>query len=624
MCGIAGFLGRDRSVDGAHHIEVVRRMTDAIAHRGPDADGVWTSGPCVLGHRRLSILDLSPDGRQPLLNEDERIGVVVNGEIYNFEALRNELIEKGHRFRSRSDSEVVVHLYEEYGSGCVERLDGMFAFALWDSRNQKLLLARDRSGKKPLVYRITSRGLLFASEVQALARALPDERPEVDLAAVDEYLTLQYVPAPYTVWKDTKKLPAAHWAMVSPGETIEPKRYWTVRRSIVRTEPVEVLAKELRGLLTHAVKQRMVADVSLGAFLSGGVDSSAVVALMSSLSAQPIQTFSIGFPNADDSELHYARMVARRFGTDHRELVVSPDMTSLVGEIAHHHGEPFADSSSVAMWCLSKMTRQHVTVALSGDGSDEVFAGYKRYNPARLGHLYDGLPGVAKTVFQSVFGSIAARANAHIGRFAHALHEGEAARYLHLVGQFNAVEKRALYAPAMQAAMTQRTLQRFETILAESEGRFAMARLLDVDFATYLTDDIHAKVDIATMAHALEVRCPFLDTAVVEFAATLPMNALMRGRGKHILRVAMNDLVPGAILWRAKKGFALPLERWMREDLREMTRDLLLSQRATQRGIFDPKEVSRLLARAERERTDADRLWTLLMLEAWFRAFVDA
>ncbi len=621
MCGISGFLSRDPDAPG--DVEVVRRMNDAIAHRGPDAEGVWSHGPCALGHRRLSIIDLSPDGRQPMLNEDETVGVVVNGEIYNFVALRDELVAKGHAFRSRSDSEVVVHLYEELGARCVERLDGMFALALYDARARRLLLARDRSGKKPLAYRVTRRGLLFASELHALARALPDERPEVDLAAVDDYLTLQYVPAPRTIWRDARKLPAAHLATVGPGEDPAPRRYWHLARAPVRTEPVEALAGELREILGGAVARRMVADVPLGAFLSGGVDSSSVVALMASRSTRPVKTFSIGFPHAGDSELTYARRVAERYGTEHHELEVSPDMTSLVGEIVRHHGEPFADSSSVATWCLAKMTRAHVTVALSGDGSDEVFAGYKRYNPARLGHLYDALPAGARPWVRGALASIGGRVHAPFGRFAEALGEGEAARYLRLVGQFTPDEKRALYAPAMREAAGDRAVRRFEAILARSDGRYPMARLLDVDFETYLTDDINAKVDIAAMAHALEVRCPFLDTAVVEFAARLPMGALMRARGKHVLRLAMRGLVPDAVLWRAKKGFALPLERWMREDLRPMTRDLLLGARARARGLFDPKAVEALLARAERERTDADRLWTLLILEQWFRAFVD-
>ncbi len=624
MCGISGLLTRDANDRGARHLDVVQRMNDALAHRGPDADGTWSEGPCALGHRRLSIIDLSPDGRQPMLNEDGTVAVVVNGEIYNFKALREALVAKGHTFRSHSDSEVVLHLWEEHGPACVAHLDGMFALALWDAKQQVLLLARDRTGKKPLAYRMTSRGLLFASELHALAKALPDERPAVDLSAVDEYLTLQYVPAPHSIWRDTFKLPAAHYALVRPGELPTPVRYWSLRRGPVFTDDTATLAAQLRTLLAEAVKRRLVSDVPLGAFLSGGVDSSSVVALMATQSSRPVKTFSIGFPHADDSELVYARQVAKRYGTDHHELVVSPDMTTLVGEIVRHHGEPFADSSSVATWCLAKMTREHVTVSLSGDGSDEVFAGYKRYNPARVGHLHDRLPARAQRMFRGALSAVAGRVHTPFARFADAMGEGEAARYLHLVGQFNPDEKRDLYGPALRDAATTRTLARFASIVERSTGAYPMTRVLDMDFGTYLTDDIHAKVDIASMAHALEVRCPFLDTAVIEFAARLPMRALMRVRGKHVLRVAMEGLVPASILWRTKRGFALPLGRWMHEDLGDRTRDLLRSARARNRGLFEAKAVDALLDRAARDRTDADRLWTLLMLEEWFRAYVDA
>ncbi len=623
MCGISGFLARDPDDLGERHLDVVRRMNDAIAHRGPDAEGLWSHGPCALGHRRLSIIDLSAEGRQPIMNEDGTVAAVVNGEVYNFVALRDELIAKGHTFRSQSDSEVVVHLYEELGAACVARLDGMFALAVYDSRTRTLLLARDRTGKKPLMYRVTRRGVLFASELHALARALPDERPAVDLAAVDEYLTLQYVPAPHTIWRDTYKLPAAHYVVLTPGSAPAPVRYWSLARSPVRDASVPALADELRELLRGAVKRRLVADVPLGAFLSGGVDSSSVVALMASLTGRPVKTFSIGFARAGDSELDYAREVSKRYGTEHHELEVSPDMTSLVGDIVRHHGEPFADSSSVATWCLAEMTRKHVTVSLSGDGADEIFAGYKRYNPARVGHLHDALPAPLRPLVRGALSSIGGRVHAPFGRFAAAMGESEASRYVRLIGQFLPDEKRALYAPALRDAATDRTVRRFAAKLAESDGRYPMARLLDIDFNTYLTDDINAKVDVAAMAHGLEVRCPFLDTAVIEFAARLPMHALMRARGKHVLRVAMDGLVPASVLWRPKRGFALPLERWMREDLRPMTRDLLQGPRARARGLFDPAAVDAMLARAERERTDADRLWTMLILEAWFREFVD-
>lgn len=621
MCGIAGFLARDPGDPGERHLDAVRAMNRSLAHRGPDAEGARAWGPCALGHRRLSIIDLSPEGSQPLVNEDGSVAVVVNGEIYNFESLRDELLAKGHTFRSRSDSEVVVHLYEELGEDCVARLDGMFALALWDARRQRLLLARDRTGKKPLAYRVTREGMAFASELHALVTAFPRERPAVDLDAIDAYLTLGYIPAPSSAWAGVRKLPAGHLAVVTPGGEVTPRPYWKLTRAPLRTEPHAELAAELRELLREAVRRRMVADVPLGAFLSGGVDSSTVVALMASLSPRPVKTFSIGFPHADDSELTHARAIAKRFCTEHHELVVSPDMTSLVDTIVRHHGEPFADSSAVATDCLARMTREHVTVALSGDGADEVFAGYKRYAPARLAHLHDRLPAPLRALVRGVASPLVGAVRPDYGRFARDAGEGEARRYLHLIARFDDDDRAQLRGPALQGAHGG-VRERFEAILAASDGAHPMARVLDVDCATYLTDDIHAKVDIASMTHALEVRGPFLDTAVVEFAARLPMRSLFAVRGKRILRDAMRGLVPDATLTRVKRGFALPLERWMRHDLREMTRDLLLSPRALQRGLLAPAAVEALVRDAGR--TDADRLWTLLLLEQWHRAFVDA
>ena len=622
MCGIAGFMADDASA-GVHPDDdaAVKRMLDCIAHRGPDAEGIWRAPGVVLGHRRLAIIDLSADGNQPIANEDGAVTAVVNGEIYDFEPIREALVAKGHTLRSRSDSEVVLHLWEDLGEGFVQRIHGMFALALWDARRRVLVLARDRSGKKPLFYRRTRRGLAFASELHALVRAFPGERPSVDLGAVDEYLSLQYVPAPRTVYQGIYKLPAATLAVIAPGESPSPRRYWSRPCGETLGATEDELASELRGLLDGAVRRRMVADVPLGAFLSGGVDSSVIVALMARASTRPVKTFSIGFPHADDSELTHARAIAKRFGTEHHELVVSPDMTSLVDTIVRHHGEPFADSSAVATDCLARMTREHVTVALSGDGADEVFAGYKRYAPARLAHLHDRLPAPLRALVRGVASPLVGAVRPDYGRFARDAGEGEAPRYLHLVARFDDADRAQLRGPALQGAHGG-VRERFEAILAASDGPYPMARVLDVDVATYLTDDIHAKVDIASMTHALEVRGPFLDTAVVEFAARLPTRSLFAVRGKRILRDAMRGLVPDATLSRVKRGFALPLERWMRHDLREMTRDLLLSPRALQRGLLAPAAVEALVRDAGR--TDADRLWTLLLLEQWHRAFVDA
>jgi asparagine synthase (glutamine-hydrolysing) len=624
MCGIAGFLSSQRDAP-AHPDDVaaVRRMCDALRHRGPDAEGLWTHGPCVLGHRRLSIIDLSDEARQPILNEDGQVAAVVNGELYDFARLRQDLEAHGHRFRSGSDSEVVVHRYEDQGERCVDALRGMFSLAAYDARRQTLLLARDPAGKKPLFYRSTARGLAFASEVHALVTAFPAEPAEPDLGAVDEYLTLMYVPSPRTAFRGVFKLPAAHVVEVAPGGEVRPRRYWFRPRGEVLRGSTEDLARELRALMTEAVRKRLVSDVPLGAFLSGGVDSSTVVALMAGLSPRPVKTFSIGFPHAGDSELHYARRVARRYRTEHHELVVSPDMTRVVEDIVAHHGEPFADSSAVATWYLAEMTRKHVTVALSGDASDEAFAGYKRYNPARIGHLHDRLGPRYQKLLRGVLVGAGRAVYPYLARFAERLGEGEATRYLTLVGQFTPAEKERLYLQPLREARSGDTVARFERVLRDAGGTHAMARLLELDAETYLVDDINVKVDIAAMAHGLEVRCPFLDSAVVEFAARLPLHALQRVRGKYLVRRAFRDLLPASIVYRTKKGFALPLERWLRTDLRAMTRDVLQGPTARARGIFDPGAVDALLDALDRGRGDADRLWTLLMLELWFQRFID-
>jgi len=619
MCGVAGLLARD----GAPDEDAVRRMNAALRHRGPDAEGLWRRGRAVLGHRRLSIVDLSPEATQPLLNEDGTIGVVVNGEIYNFAELRADLVRRGHTFRSKSDSEVVVHLYEEYGEGFVSRLQGMFAFGLWDANRERLVLARDRAGKKPLFYRALPTGLAFASELHALVRAFPALPAEPDLQALDEYLTLQYVPGPSTAYRGIFKLPAAHVAIVDREGHVTAQRYWRKPSGEELSGTGAELARELRRLLTGAVERRLVADVPLGAFLSGGVDSSTVVALMAKASTRPVQTFSIGFPDASDSELPWARAVAARYCTAHHEAVVAPDVGAVVAESIAHHGEPFADSSAVATYALAKMTREHVTVALSGDGSDETFAGYTRYATAQLAHVHDALPASLRSLYRAALGTVARVAAPHAAAYVGHFGDGEAVRYPYIMSQFTPEEKRALLVPGAWPAPNGAITARFEQALAESGRRSRLGRLIDLDWATYLVDDINAKVDIAAMAHGLEVRCPFLDTDVVEFAARLPRRMLMGLRGKRLLRKAVKDLVPGAVLRRTKRGFGLPLRRWMKHDLASAVRDVLLDRTARQRGLFDPREVERLVAAVDRDYRAPDRVWTLFVLELWFRQFID-
>ncbi len=622
MCGIAGFLAHDARAPADE--AGARRIADLLRHRGPDAAGVWTNGPCTLAHRRLSIIDLSPEANQPLLNETNDVAVVVNGEIYNFVALREELESQGHHFRSKSDSEVALHLYEQHGDEFVSRLDGLFALLVYDARRRGVVAARDRSGKKPLFYRVLPHGFAFASEASALVRAFPDHPPQVDLRAIDEYLTLQYVPSPRTAYIDVHKIPAAHYGVFEPGVPAAAfHRYWSKPATEIHASGRE-LEEELLRLLRAAVKKRLVSDVPLGAFLSGGIDSSTIVALMAEASSRPVKTFSIGFPNARDSELPYARLVAKRFGTEHYEETVTPDMTSVLPATIRHHGQPFADSSAIATYYLAEMTRKHVTVALSGDAGDELFAGYKRYTTARLGHVHDALPAAGQRAMRATLKSVIGTFKPSLGDFAKMLSLGEAARYVRVIGQLTAEQKHALYLEPMRDAFTDSVTAHFEQVLAASTASSRIGRICDLDFNTYLEGDINAKVDIASMTHSLEVRCPFLDTEVIELAARLPASMLMRVRGKYILRRAVRKILPARTRVRVKRGFALPLERWMRNDLRAMTRDVLLDKRSRERGLFDPRAVESLIDGLERGRESVDHVWTLLVLELWFRELIDA
>lgn len=622
MCGIAGFLacGPARPDDEI----LVRTMLGRLAHRGPDGEGLHRDGPMVLGHRRLAIMDLRPEASQPMLSEDGRFALAVNGEIYNFQDLRAQLERNGHRFTSRSDSEVILHLYEEEGPDCLRRLRGMFAFALWDGAKRRLVLARDRFGKKPLYWHFGPRGLGFASELQALAATGLFPR-EPDLDALDAYLALQYVPAPWTAYRGVWKLEPGHFMVCGPGEEPRPRRYYTWSFRPSRQLSLDDAAAGLRHRIEEAVRIRMVADVPLGAFISGGVDSTVVVACMSRHSNRPVRTFSIGFPEPDESELPYARLVASRYGCEHHEMVVKPDMVSVLPLIVEHHGEPFADTSAVPTWYLSRFTREAVTVALSGDGGDEGFAGYRRYQYAWIGRLLAGLPKSLPALISAVLSRLPGPAWQPVRDFGRRLCTGEVGRYLGLVAHYPHDERLRLYHPDLKRRFAHDAVaERFESWLARSTAEDATGRLLDLDFHTYLPDDILVKVDIASMAHALEVRCPFLDHEVVEFAASLPTRFKMRGLDtKVVLKRAMSDLIPPAILHRRKKGFALPVDRWMRDDLREMAHDLLLSRQCAGRGLFDMREVEGLLAAHDRGESRGLSIWNLLVLELWFRTFVD-
>lgn len=621
MCGIAGFLAAEASV--RPDPEALAQVASALLHRGPDGGGLFLDGPVGLAHRRLAIIDLSPAGSQPMQNEAGDLVLVANGEIYNHRALRAELEGKGHRFRSSSDNEVILHLYEEIGEEVTTRLRGMFAFALWDRGRGRLLLARDRLGQKPLYYTVRRDGLAFASELGALL-ADPATVADLDHASLDAYLALQYVPHPRTIFRQIRSLGPGEQLSVRCGQAPAPRRYWSVSaapRDMSEGEAVE----RVRAAVDEAVRIRLMSDVPLGAFLSGGVDSSIVVASMARAQSAPVKTFSIGFDREEDSELGYARLIAERYQTDHHEQIVSPDMISVLPTLARHHGQPFADPSAVPTHYLSQLTRQHVTVALSGDAGDENFGGYSRYVWAHVANLIRRLPAPLVGAAARLLMLTPTGPGRWVRDYGARLVEDEASRYLSYIRHFSADEKADIYSPALAAEFaTDRTAERFAALLGASDAGDSLGRLMALDLGTYLPDDILVKVDIASMTHSLEARSPLCDHHVVELAASIPSAFKLRGlTGKVVLKKAFADLVPWDIIGRRKKGFSMPVKRWFRTTLRDHAREVLLSQPARERGLFRADRIDDLWQRHQDGQDHANRLWNLLALETWFREMVD-
>lgn len=627
MCGFAGALDlRGAQVDPA----VANRMAACLHHRGPDDSGLWSSGPIALGHRRLSILDLET-GDQPLANEDGSVQVVYNGEIYNFRALRQELEGRRHRFRTRSDTETIVHAYEEEGAGCVRRLRGMFAFALWDERRRRLLLARDRVGKKPLFYTVADDRLLFASELHALLRD-PSVRRELDPAAIDEYLTYGYIAAPRTIFRGVHKLPPAHYLEVDLGTGVvpEPVRYWSLDYVPKLDLGIEEAEEAFLEKLKEAVRLRMVADVPIGALLSGGVDSSLVVALMAEASDRPVSTFSIGFEESAFNELPYARMVAERYATDHHEMVVRPNALEVLPTLVRHYGEPFADSSAIPTYYVAKLTRRHVKVVLNGDGGDECAGGYERYLGALLAERYRRLPRVLSTgIIEPLAGLIPDRLPPRsrlrqAKRFLAVAGRPFGKRYTRWMTFFTAAAKQRLYSPEFMASLGEAAPERWLERLAEEGAGDALDRLLAADTASYLPYDLLVKMDIATMANSLEARSPFLDHELLELSARLPSTFKVRGRTlKYLSKRVARRFVPREVIHRRKMGFGAPIGPWLRGELRPLLEDVLLSRRALERGYFRPPFVRRLVTEHLEGHDHSFQLWSLLWLELWHREFAD-
>lgn len=620
MCGIAGFVDRDGfSRDGLEPARIIREMCDVIRHRGPDDEGAYVGDGAALGMRRLSIIDLA-GGHQPIRNEDGSVWVVFNGEIYNYRELRAELIARGHAFYTDTDTETIVHAYEEWGDDSFAHLRGMFGIALWDRRTRELLLARDRVGIKPLHYAIADGRLTFGSEIKSILAA--GVRRSLNAAALNHYLAFLYSPPETSIFEGIHKLPPGHVLRWKDGQATV-RRYWALPAEESFTKSMAAAVEELEAILAEAVRSHLVSDVPVGALLSGGIDSSLVVGLMARASSQPIKTFSIGFDEPEFDELDGARRLAAHFSTDHHEMVVRPDALSIVDSLVDHFDEPFGDSSAVPTWYVSQMARRHVTVVLSGDGGDELFGGYDRYLPHPRVAAFDRLTGrsgraVASAVWPRLPHGVTGK------NFLRHVAQDPRGRYLESVTFFQPDEVAALVTPELA-----RTLEPAQAHASERFARLSRlswpSQMMAFDIETYLPEDILTKVDRMSMAHSIESRVPLLDHEVVSFAATLPSRMKIQGaERKRLLKQVAARVLPAEVLTRRKRGFGVPIGHWFRGALRDFVIDTLHSPRALQRGYFQQGFVNRVITEHLTGRRDHTlRLWQLLMFELWHRRYLD-
>ena len=624
MCGIAGKLSLTEPVDRV----LLERMCEVIEHRGPDSRGVFVDQGVGLGVQRLRIIDLET-GDQPIFNEDGSVVVVQNGEIYNYKELRSELRQRGHSFATQSDTEVIVHLYEDYGVDCVRHLRGMFAFALWDGRRRQLLLARDRVGKKPLFYAAKDGTLWFGSEAKSILQDPAVER-EVDFDAIDCFLHFQYVPHPLSAFRGLRKLPPAHTLVWRDGK-LEIERYWRLsyRRGPIASE--QEAHEAIRAQLLEATRLRLRSDVPLGAFLSGGTDSSAVVAAMAKEGGR-VKTFSIGFDVAEYDETPYAREVARLYDTDHEELRMEPRAMEVLPRLVWHYGEPFADDSAIPSFYLAELSRRHVTVALNGDGGDENFAGYRRHVGNQVAQRFSRLPAPARRALAKMADVLGTdgKGDSFRSRFDRVTHAALMApydRYAKWVAFFDEHERAQLYTPEFLAFRGEGFASSvIRTPYLESDAEDHVNRLLDVDVQTQLASGLLVKMDIATMAHSLEVRSPLLDHHFMEMAAGLPGSWKLKGRTtKKIFKDALSPWLPEHILHREKQGFAVPIGSWFRGELKELPREILLDRRSLDRGYFREERIRQIIEEhVTGVRDRRGKIWALIQLELWLRTFIDA
>jgi asparagine synthase (glutamine-hydrolysing) len=618
MCGIAGIV----SLEGRPVLDrELRAMCRAMHHRGPDDDGFYLDERAGLGMRRLSIIDIA-GGRQPVHNEDRSVWAVFNGEIYNFQELRRHLETRGHFFRTHTDTEVIVHLYEEYGIDCVDHLRGMFTFALWDKGCNELLLARDRLGIKPLYYAEAGGRLVFASELKCLLE-LPEVGRDLNWKSVAHLFTFLTTPADESIIQGIHKLQPGHVLSLSPGKAPVVKRYWGLKFEPDRGKSLSYFVEQTRERLAESVKLHMISDVPLGAFLSGGIDSSAVVATASKASSGPLRTFSIGFKESDYNELEYARAVAAHFGTDHHDLILEPQSFDELDGLSWYLDEPFGDSSAIPTYMVSKLAADHgIKVILSGDGGDELFAGYERYAVEQKERQRPELPGPVRSML-GWLGEMAPPAMRGRNFVRHYALDGPA-RYLDACTLFRRDDLRALFEPEFAEMLAPHEPWRAKAAQMQSGDGHWLSAIQNLDINNYLPLDILTKVDRMSMAHSIETRVPFLDHKLVEFAATIPPEMSLQGETtKAVLKNAMRGTLPDSIIDRPKKGFAVPLRYWFRGKLSSYARDLLLGDRARRRGIFKPEAIEQILSRHEHGQDLDLQLWTLLSFELWSATFLD-
>lgn len=631
MCGIAGFIyfDKNRSVDP----DLMDRMTDALFHRGPDDRGVYISKNVALGFRRLSIIDLTPTGHQPMSNEDATVWGVFNGEVYNFPELRTLLETRGHIFKGRSDSEVIIHAYEEYGEECVKRFNGMFAIALWDEKKQKLFCARDRAGEKPFFYYIDNEKFIFASEIKSIL-ADSGVRRSIDFNALNSYLSYMYIPEPYSIFQGIKKLPPAH-SLVYSDRAIKISEYWRVPYKDLPARPEAEYAEELKGLLSDAVRIRLVSDVPLGIFLSGGIDSSSIVSLASGMSAERIKTFAVSGGSGLFNELPYARIVAKECNTDHYEFEVRPEsVESLLPKLIRFIDEPFADSSIIPTYYVSKMARQKVTVALSGEGADELFAGYPWHvKNIKVDQLRKIIPSYNIRRLLKSFFSMAVPRKEHDSAWKRWLQKLSIANDYSLLPfgedyeSINTLFDADLKGRVLNvSAHSKKPRELFVKDAYLGNGsKNVLERALYADLKTYLPGDLLVKNDRMSMANSLETRAPFLDHRIIEFAANIPPSLKIKhGISKYILRRSMNNLVPRQILERKdKRGFAVPVEEWFRGELKNFSEEILLDKKTLRRGILSETGIRGVLRDHQARRYNyGNQIWSLIVFELWAREYL--